>query len=118
MVVKHLDGIRQLLVIYPYVVEGGFTVVSKSPDTGLYDAHFGLVLTQDPKVCEQGYEPTKVRSPQDRQRQADGHDRRTVPSRRRVSNARGAQNAPRAGAAYRAPVVASYDPATGKVDLG
>ena len=32
--------------IYPYVVEGGFTVVSKSPDTGLYDAHFGLILTE------------------------------------------------------------------------
>ena len=27
VVVKHLDGIEQVLVIYPYVVEGGFTVV-------------------------------------------------------------------------------------------
>ena len=44
-IVKHLDGIKQILVIYPYVVEGGFTVVSKSPDTGLYDAHFGMILT-------------------------------------------------------------------------
>ena len=35
VVVKHLDGVAQMLVIYPYVVEGGFTVVSKSPDTGL-----------------------------------------------------------------------------------
>ena len=48
IVVKHLPGIRQVLVVYPYVVEGGFTVVSKSPETGLYDAHFGLVLTNDP----------------------------------------------------------------------
>ena len=31
VVVKHLDGVEQVLVIYPYVVEGGFTVVSKSP---------------------------------------------------------------------------------------
>ena len=31
VVVKHLDGIEQLLVLYPYVVEGGFTVVSKEP---------------------------------------------------------------------------------------
>ena len=34
IVVKHLPGIRQILVVYPYVVEGGFTVVSKSPATG------------------------------------------------------------------------------------
>ena len=31
IIVKHLDGIKQVLVVYPYVVEGGFTVVSKSP---------------------------------------------------------------------------------------
>ena len=31
VIVKHLPGIEQILVIYPYVVEGGFTVVSKSP---------------------------------------------------------------------------------------
>ena len=35
-------GLRQVLVLYPYVIEGGFSVVSKSPETGLYDAHFGL----------------------------------------------------------------------------
>ena len=35
------------------------------------------------------------------------------------SNARGSQHAPqRAGAAYRAPVVASYDPDTGKLRWG
>ena len=45
IIVRHLDGIKQVLVIYPYVVEGGFTVVSKSPDTGLYDAHFGMIIT-------------------------------------------------------------------------
>ena len=43
VVVQHLDGIEQVLVLYPYVVEGGFTVAAKSPDTGLYDAHFGLI---------------------------------------------------------------------------
>ncbi|MGH3346906.1 MAG: MCE family protein, partial [Nocardioides sp.] len=36
VVVKHLDGVEQVLVLYPYVVEGGFTVAAKSPDTGLY----------------------------------------------------------------------------------
>ena len=65
VVVKHLDGIEQLLVIYPYVVEGGYTVVSRSPGTGLYDAHFGMVLTTDPHVCLEGYEGTDRRSPLD-----------------------------------------------------
>ena len=65
IVVKHLPGIRQILVVYPYVVEGGFTVVSKSPETGLYDAHFGLVLTNDPTVCHSGYQSTDTRPPQD-----------------------------------------------------
>ena len=65
VVVKHLDGIEQLLVIYPYVVEGGYTVVSKSPGTGLYDAHFGMILTQEPHVCHEGYEGTDRRSPLD-----------------------------------------------------
>ena len=116
VVVKHLDGIRQILVIYPYVVEGGFTVVSKSPDTGMYDAHFGLVLTQDPKVCEHGYESTDTRAPQDRGDKPMNTKAHCAepPS---VSDARGAQNAPRVGAAYRAPV-ASYDPATGKLTWG
>ena len=54
VVVKHLDGIEQLLVIYPYVVEGGYTVVSKSPGTGLYDAHFGMVLTTGPARVPRG----------------------------------------------------------------
>jgi len=54
VIVQHLAGVRQILVIYPYVVEGGFTVVAKSPDTGLYDAHFGMIIT-NAKVCHQGY---------------------------------------------------------------
>ena len=57
-------------MIYPYVVEGGFTVVSKSPDTGLYDAHFGMIIT-DQKVCHQGYEGTDTRPPQDGEQPAD-----------------------------------------------
>ena len=31
VVVKHIDGVEQILVVYPYVVEGGFTVVSEVP---------------------------------------------------------------------------------------
>jgi phospholipid/cholesterol/gamma-HCH transport system substrate-binding protein len=116
VIVKHLPGIRQILVIYPYVVEGGFSVVSKSPDTGLYDAHFGMILTNNP-VCHGGYESTDTRPPQDgSNRPMNTRAGCTEPPT--MSNARGAQNLPRVGAAYRAPVVASYDPDTHAVHWG
>jgi phospholipid/cholesterol/gamma-HCH transport system substrate-binding protein len=118
IVVKHLAGIRQVLIIYPYVVEGGFTVVSKSPETGLYDAHFGMVMTNDPTVCHNGYQSTDTRPPQDgsnRPMNMQAHCAEP-PSQ---SNARGAQNAPsnRPAAKYRTPI-ASYDPATGRLTWG
>jgi phospholipid/cholesterol/gamma-HCH transport system substrate-binding protein len=113
VVVRHLDGVEQVLAIYPYVVEGGFTVVSRSPDTGLYDAHFGMILTNNPEVCHAGYGSTDRRPPQDgsnRPMNMNAHCAEP-PSK---SDPRGAQNAPnRAPAAYRAapwsPVVATYD---------
>lgn len=109
VIVEHLPGVRQILVIYPYVVEGGFTVVSKSPDTGLYDAHFGLIMTTNP-VCHRGYEGTDTRPPQDgSNRPMNENARCTEPAA--MSNARGAQNLNR-------PPVASYDPDTGKLRWG
>jgi phospholipid/cholesterol/gamma-HCH transport system substrate-binding protein len=118
IVVRHLPGLRQVLVIYPYVVEGGFTVVSKSPETGLYDAHFGLVLTDDPPVCHDGYQSTDTRPPQDgsnRPMNVDAHCAEPPTQ----SDPRGAQNAPsnRPGAAYRTPV-AWYDPAAKHLTWG
>jgi phospholipid/cholesterol/gamma-HCH transport system substrate-binding protein len=112
VVVKHLDGIEQLLVIYPYVVEGSFTVVSKSPGTGLYDAHFGLVLTQDPAVCHAGYEGTDRRPPQDGSDRPMKEDTRCT-SPASETNARGAQNiqAPRAATGW-GPADLAYDPDT------
>jgi phospholipid/cholesterol/gamma-HCH transport system substrate-binding protein len=115
VVVRHLPGIRQILVIYPYVVEGGFTVVSKSPDTGLYDAHFGMIITDNP-VCHHGYESTDTRPPQDGSNRPL-NTRAGCREPAAASNARGSQNLPRAGAAYRAPV-ASYDPQTGRLRWG
>lgn len=117
VVVKHLDGVRMVLILYPYVVEGGFTVVSKSPDTGLYDAHFGMVTTSDPPLCRKGYGGTQHRPPQDGSNAPMNVDARcTEPAAQ--SNPRGAQHAPRAGANYRSPVLASYDPDTGKLHWG
>ena len=113
VVVKHLDGIEQLLVIYPYVVEGGFTVVSRSPGTGLYDAHFGMVLTDTPHVCLEGYEGTDRRSPLDGSNRPMKEDAGcTAPASK--TNARGAQNiqAPRAATGW-GDADFAYDPATG-----
>ena len=112
--VAHLDGIRQVLVLYPYVVAGGYTVVAKDPQTGLYDAHFGMVLTNNPPVCHHGYESTNTRPPQDRSDRPMNTAAHCAEPQSQ-SNARGAQWAPQAGAAYRAPVVAAYDPGTGKL---
>jgi phospholipid/cholesterol/gamma-HCH transport system substrate-binding protein len=117
VVVKHLDGVRMVLILYPYVVEGGFTVVSKSPDTGLYDAHFGMVTTSDPPVCHHGYEGTDQRPPQDGSNKPMNMNARCAEPAA-TSNPRGAQHAPRAGANYRAPVLASYDPETGRLHWG
>jgi len=116
VVVKHIDGVEQLLVIYPYVVQGGFTVVSKDPATGQYDAHFGMVLTDSPPVCHRGYESTDRRAPQDgsnRPMNVNAHCAEPASQ----TNARGAAHAPRVGAAYRAPV-ASFDPLTGQLQWG
>jgi len=112
--VKHLDGVEQVLVLYPYVVEGGYTVVAKDPKSGLYDAHFGLILQTEPHVCTEGYDPGQVRSPSDRGNKPMDMDARCTEPQAQ-SNARGSQHAPRAGAAYRSPVVAAYDHQTGTV---
>lgn len=115
VVVKHLKGLRQVLVLYPYVVEGGFSVTGRDNPEHKYDANFGLVLTNSP-VCHAGYN-AKVRKPdQTADIPMDTSSRCTEsPSK---SDARGSQNSPNGRAApssYRAPVVASYDRSTGKV---
>jgi phospholipid/cholesterol/gamma-HCH transport system substrate-binding protein len=117
VVVRHLPGIEQVLALYPYVVEGGFTVVSRSADTGLYDAHFGMVLTDQPTVCHAGYESTDRRPPQDGSSRSMNMGARCAEPASR-SNARGAQHAPRPAAAYRPPPVASYDPTSGSLSWG
>lgn len=116
VVVKHLDGIEQVLVVYPYVVEGGFSVVSKGPE-GRYDAEFGLILTQSPPVCKAGYESTDRREPRETEdRPMNSQARCTEPPSQ--SSARGAQNAPqnRAPAMVGQNRVATYDLGTGEVD--
>ncbi|GAA2744982.1 MlaD family protein [Terrabacter aerolatus] len=87
-----LDGIEQLLVTYPDVVTGGFTVV---PGDGT--AHFGLVLNvDDPKACEAGYEGTKKIDPhQTTNLPPVNLDAHCAAARGSGTDVRGAQNAPK-----------------------
>jgi virulence factor Mce-like protein len=55
--IPRLDGVEQMLVTYPDVVSGGFTVVRN--DSGTMRAHFGFVLNADePHACISGYRST------------------------------------------------------------
>jgi virulence factor Mce-like protein len=55
--IPRLDGVEQMLVTYPDVVSGGFTVVRN--DSGTMRAHFGFVLNNsDPHACISGYRST------------------------------------------------------------
>jgi phospholipid/cholesterol/gamma-HCH transport system substrate-binding protein len=116
--VRRLHGIEQVLVLYPYVVEGGFTVLAKDPVTGLYDAHFGMIMTNEPPVCNDGYQTTNEREPQDLS-EVPFNTTAHCEEPQAQSNARGAQHHPPPltmdQALGRAPVVATYDPETGRL---
>jgi phospholipid/cholesterol/gamma-HCH transport system substrate-binding protein len=104
--VARLHGLEQVLVLYPYVVEGGFSVLGKDPVTGLHDAHFGMVLTEQPPVCNAGYETTQQRAPQNLE-EIPLNTAAHCAEPQHQSNARGAQHHP--APLNRAPVVAEYD---------
>lgn len=116
VVQKNLSGVKQIFSIYPYVVEGSFTVVAKESPEKPYDAHFGLILSTS-TLCYEGYEGTDKRPPQDRftDRPMNEDARCTEPASQ--ANPRGAQNLPpRAATGYVRPD-AFYDPDTGEVTL-
>ncbi len=89
-----IKGLRQILVTYPNVVAGGFTV---TPGDGT--AHFGLVNNSDPPACpstDKGYATTKKRDPGNvtpRQSNLTAYCSLQKPS---GTDVRGARNAPRA----------------------
>jgi phospholipid/cholesterol/gamma-HCH transport system substrate-binding protein len=112
--VRHIDGLSQILVAYPLVVEGGFTVVGKDPQTGKFDAHFGLVTTSAP-VCHEGYESTDRRPPQNTGNRDMNVNARCTESPAKT-NSRGAAQAPRAATGFSSPVIATFDPETGSVN--
>ena len=84
-----VPGVRQVLVSYPAVVGGAFTVNGGGVDDGT--AHFGLVEQRDSPVCQQGYN-SGLRDPDDtRNTKADTEGSCTDPA----LNPRGAHYAPR-----------------------
>lgn len=93
VVVANLRGIRQLLVVYPVVLEQGFATTTKNPHTGLYETHSGLVLLPT-TPCYAGYEGTRTRGPQNLEDwDFDIEAKCTEPPTK--SNPRGYQNLPR-----------------------
>ncbi|MDQ6874828.1 MAG: MCE family protein, partial [Actinomycetota bacterium] len=52
---RRLAGLEQILVTYPAVTTGGFTVVQYDPTTAQWTSHFGLELNFDPTACQAGY---------------------------------------------------------------
>lgn len=87
---SRVDGIDQLLITYPEVVAGGFTVV---PGDGT--AHFGLQLTTTPAPCTQGYGGTTRTDPnRTTGLPAVNTAARCSLPRGSAADVRGAQNAP------------------------
>jgi phospholipid/cholesterol/gamma-HCH transport system substrate-binding protein len=111
IIVKYLPGVRQILVLYPYMVAGGYTVAARNADG--VNARFGFILTQTPPAdCKPGYDPKERRDPLQTGDKPMDEDAGCTDTRMKT-NARGGQNAP-AGTPfrYRAPV-ATYDQGTG-----
>ncbi len=86
-----LAGVRQVLIIYPYVVRGGYTVIAPDPATGEYSAHFGLQAGLSPASCRKGYGGTRKRPPEDVAQTPANVDARCSDA---GTTKRGAQNAP------------------------
>ncbi|WP_183098217.1 MlaD family protein [Nocardioides pelophilus] len=120
--VQNIRGIEHLLIWYPVMLEGSFTVTAKNPQSGLYDAHIGLILSTN-TPCHAGYEGTDTRSPQNVEDRPLNLDARcTEPPTK--SNARGYQNLPRVTPDLDGvpddteTVLGSYDPETGTIAWG
>ncbi|MDT7546422.1 MAG: phospholipid/cholesterol/gamma-HCH transport system substrate-binding protein [Actinomycetota bacterium] len=85
-----LPAIKQILVTYPNVIAGGFTVVPNDGTT-----HFGLSTTGNPPPCTAGYTTTKRRSPSDTTLRTPNLNAYCAVPSSSGQDVRGAQNAPR-----------------------
>jgi len=101
--VANVDGLEQILITYPDVVTGGYTVV---PGDGT--AHFGLATDSSPPPCEAGYLPPTQRTDPNRTTGLPPLMADARCAERPPSNVRGAQNAPRGGGSSASGVPTSY----------
>jgi phospholipid/cholesterol/gamma-HCH transport system substrate-binding protein len=86
-----LPAIRQILVTYPNVIAGGFTVVPNDGTT-----HFGLATTGNPPPCTNGgYQTTKRRDPGDLKLKTPNLNAYCASPSSTNQDVRGAQNEPR-----------------------
>jgi phospholipid/cholesterol/gamma-HCH transport system substrate-binding protein len=118
--VARLDGFEQILVTFPDVVAGGYTVV---PGDGT--AHFGLSLNSDhPPACQ--YPGTKRRTPHQTSDTPADHSRARCTNPPPGAQIRGSANAPRprsgasaTGATFESdadtPYIGGYDARTGEL---
>lgn len=83
-----LPGLRQILVMYPDVVAGGYTVTADGT------SHVGLVLDMDPPPCTNGYESTPKRYPQEASGGQANRDAHCAEPPSSQTSVRGNQNAP------------------------
>ncbi|WP_329250612.1 MCE family protein [Actinoallomurus sp. NBC_01490] len=85
--------LRQMLVMYPLIVGGAFTV---APGDGT--VHFGMELNLNaPPVCTKGYENTRVRYPQDTRPASVNPKASCKLPKNSPTAVRGSRNAPPAG---------------------
>jgi phospholipid/cholesterol/gamma-HCH transport system substrate-binding protein len=86
-----LPALRQILVTYPNVIAGGFTVVPNDGTT-----HFGLSTTGEPSPCTNGgYATTQKRDPADLRLRTPNLNAYCASPSSSGQDVRGAQNAPR-----------------------
>lgn len=84
------NGLEQMFIDYPAIVEGGYTVV---PGDGT--AHFGMALNNfDPPPCTNGYQGTKPRTGTDTAPMPLNTNARCNVPPGSPTDVRGAQNAP------------------------
>lgn len=115
IIVKKLPGIRQVLVLYPYMVAGGYTVAAKNSEG--YNARFGLILNQEPHICTKGYDPNERRTPILEKDLADKPMDEDAACSDPKANQRGSFHAPRT-AFSPTPPMATYDLDTGSATWG
>jgi phospholipid/cholesterol/gamma-HCH transport system substrate-binding protein len=90
VITEHVPGLRQLMVTYPLIVGGAFTVL---PGDGSSHLVSELNMNQPP-ACKKGYEGTRVRFPQDTRNATLNRRASCKEPKNSPTDVRGSRNAP------------------------